>query len=46
MAKMRISAQLSDTFLKENSDFIIVNNGDINDLRHKVDEISEQIKNT
>ena len=43
-AKLRIKNQISDEFLKENSDFIIVNDGDFNALRKSVDDISEKIK--
>ena len=44
-AKMRLRAQKSDDFLKNNSHFLIVNDGDINALTKAVDEISEKIKN-
>ena len=44
-AKMRIRAQLSDEFLKKNSNYLIVNDGDVSELYKKVDEISEKIKN-
>ncbi len=43
-AKARINAQLSDEFLINNSKFIIVNDGDIDELRKNVNEISEKIK--
>lgn len=38
-AKSRISKQLGEDFLRSNSDFCIENNGDIHDLRNKVNEI-------
>ncbi len=44
-AKLRISHQLSDEFLKQSSDFIIVNDGEIGDLHLKVSEIAEKILN-
>ncbi|MBQ7333672.1 MAG: dephospho-CoA kinase [Clostridia bacterium] len=44
-AKSRIRAQISDEFLKENSHFIIVNDGDAQDLEARVQEISDKIKN-
>jgi dephospho-CoA kinase len=43
-AKIRINKQLSNDFLKKKSKFIIVNDGDINELKKAVDEISEKIK--
>ena len=43
-AAARINSQLSDEFLKENSDFLIVNDGDLDALRKSVYEISEKIK--
>lgn len=41
----RIKTQASDEFLKENSHFLIVNDGDFDALRVSVREISEKIKN-
>ena len=45
-AKSRIKAQLSDEFLKENSKYIIVNDGNLTALQGAVSEISEKIKNS
>lgn len=38
-AQMRINAQLDEQFFKENSDYIIDNNGDIADVKMQVKEI-------
>lgn len=38
-AQMRINAQLDEQFFKENSDYIIDNNGDIANVRMRVNEI-------
>lgn len=38
-AQMRINAQLDEQFFKENSDYIIDNNGDIANVRMRVKEI-------
>jgi dephospho-CoA kinase len=43
MAKERISTQLSDEFLKENSDYVIVNNGELCELDRQVKELAEKI---
>lgn len=43
-AKIRINKQLSNDFLKKKSKFIIVNDGDISELKKAVYEISEKIK--
>ena len=43
MATERISAQLSDEFLKENSDYVIVNNGELCELEMSVKELAEKI---
>jgi len=44
-ALKRIKSQLSDEFLRKNSDYIIVNDGNLYDLKKQVDMLSEQIKN-
>ena len=43
MAKERISNQLSDEFLKMNSDYVIVNNGELCELEMSVKELAEKI---
>ncbi len=42
-AYKRICAQSSDDFLKEHADYIIINNGSIEDLRKEVSSIAEKI---
>ena len=44
-AKERIKNQATDEFLKKNSLFLIVNDGDLDALEKSVNEISEKIKN-
>ena len=43
MAKARIASQQKDSFLIENSDFIIVNNGTLTELAAQVRSIAEKI---
>jgi dephospho-CoA kinase len=43
-AKIRIKAQLSDEYLKDNADFVIYNDGDIITLANEVDKIVKIIK--
>ena len=43
MAQERISNQLSDEFLKMNSDYVIVNNGELCELEMSVKELAEKI---
>ncbi len=43
MALSRISSQLSDEYLKCNSDFQIINNGSIDELRERAVEIARKI---
>ena len=43
MASDRIRTQLSDEFLKENSDYVIVNNGELDELERQVRELAEKI---
>ena len=43
-AKLRISAQYSDSFFAENCDYVIYNNGDVNELKNKAKDIIESIK--
>ncbi len=45
MAKKRIASQLSDEYLKEHSDFIIVNNGDLETLKKSVLSVAEKVLN-
>jgi dephospho-CoA kinase len=42
-AKIRIIAQLSDTYLIENSDYVITNNGDLDDLKCAAEKIIKKI---
>lgn len=42
-AKRRITSQLPDSFLLENSDYVIVNNGDMNELFNSVNEVFKKI---
>lgn len=44
-AEARINAQLSDKYLRENSQFTIVNDGGLDTLRERVFEIAEKILN-
>ena len=43
MARNRIASQLSNEFLRENSDYIIVNNGSMEELRGNISSIAEKI---
>ena len=45
MANARISAQLCDEFLMENSDFVIYNDGDITELENQIECIANKIIN-
>ena len=43
-ATSRINSQLSDDYLKENSDFVLINNGSLEDLEFQVSKIVNKIK--
>ncbi len=42
-AKKRIASQISDVFLKEHADFVIINNGTYEELKSQVFDIAEKI---
>ena len=43
MARLRIKSQLSDSFLRENSDFILINNSTPNNLEIQVTELLNKL---
>ncbi len=43
-AQLRMSAQYDDSFFVKNCNYVIYNNGDMNELRNKVKDIIESIK--
>ena len=42
-AESRIASQLSDEYISENSDYIIINNGDKDSLKCEVDKLAKKI---
>ena len=45
-ATLRIKSQLPDSYLIENSDYVLVNNGSFEDLEKQVSDLAIKLKST